>query len=579
MKLKINTQIILDFCISAFFIFFSMTVIRLFIPVGFTSKFIFLGSKLIGMIFIVLIIIFLISWFFDKNFKFKKKFNFPQLKDTILLILPLSPVIDYALINNEYLNLNGYFYLIGITLTFILFFTFIFPVLFSFIASFKTLMFAGLALSFIILNMAKISSNHNPGDTLFNSYFWIQGAYLTVLFGVLYFLYHLRKDIVYISVILFVITGIVINFFNYSFNSSTKTKEKKSDRLINFLNNQNNKIIKKKNIYILVYESYAGLETLNHYGFDNSEQMNFLKKNGFEIYHGIYSNSAISIGTTSRILEIDGNISVNGRHYTSGNAFGLDILKANGYKTLSIFKNSYFFRSPSIGWDEYYPKEDITKLGGKTLTKAIFEGQFRFDIFDDNNDYENYLNLKKKYLNSSKENTFFWTHNGYPNHSTNSGKCRINENKKYFERMEKANKEMKDDVLNILNNDKNSIIVLLSDHGPYLTKNCTILKDYEIKEIDKFDIQDRYGTFLSIYWPDDIINADQNIVIIQDILPAILSNITNNRDLFNQLKIERKLFDGFNNIVGGVNVYNGIIQGGKDDGKPLFDKRSYNLLN
>ena len=103
----------------------------------------------------------------------------------------------------------------------------------------------------------------------------------------------------------------------------------------------------------------------------------------------------LSIGTTSRILEIDSNISGDGRYYTSGNAFGLDILKANGYKTSSIFKNSYFFRSPSIGWDEYYPKEDITKLGGKTLAKAIFEGQFRFDIFDINNDYENYLNLKK----------------------------------------------------------------------------------------------------------------------------------------------------------------------------------------
>ena len=127
-----------------------MTVIRLFIPVGFTSKFIFFSSKLIGMIFIVLIIIFLISWFFDKNFKFKKKFSFPKLKDTILLILPISPVIDYALINNEYLNLNGYFYLIGITLTFILFFTIIFPVLFSFIASFKTSNVCGI--NFIIHN-------------------------------------------------------------------------------------------------------------------------------------------------------------------------------------------------------------------------------------------------------------------------------------------------------------------------------------------------------------------------------------------------------------------------------------------
>ena len=579
MKLKINTQLILDFSVSAIFILFCMTIIRFIIPVGFTSKFILLGSKLISLIIILFIIIFLVSWFFDENFKFKKKFKLPELKDTILLILPLSPVIDYMIINNDYLNLNGFFYLIGITFIFILFFTFILPILFSYFASLNFLMFAGLALTFVILNMAKISNYHNPGDNLFNIYFLSQGAYLTVLFGVLFLLYLFRKDLAYISVILFVISGIVLNFYNYSFKNSKDIKEKNSDRLITFLNNQENKIIKKKNIYILVYEAYAGLETLKHYGFDNTDQMNFLKKNGFQIYDGIYSNSALSVGTTSRILEIDGNISRDGRYYTSGNAFGLEIFRANGYKTSSIFKNSYFFHSSLIGWDDYYPKEDVTKLGAKALTKAIFEGQFRFDIFDDNNDYENYLNLKKKYLSSKKKNTFFWTHNGYPNHSTNSGKCRVNEKKMYFERMKKANKEMKDDVLNILNNDKNSIIVLLSDHGPYLTKNCTILKNYEIKEIDKFDIQDRYGTFLSIYWPDDIKNVNQNIVITQDILPTILSNITNNRNLFNELKVERKLFDGFNNILGGVTVQNGIIQGGKDNGKPLFEKRSYNLMN
>ncbi len=579
MKLKINTQLILDFSISAFFVLFSMTIMKFIIPLGFTSKFILLGSKLIGIIFIILLIIFFISWYFNKNFKFKKKVNLPELKDTILIILPLSPVIDYAFINNEYLNLNGYFYLIGITLIFILFFTFILPILFSYFASLEMLMFAGLALSFVILNMAKISSNHNPGDSFLNSYFLSQGAYLIILFGVLYLLYILRKGIAYISLILFVISGIILNSLNYSFNNSTKIQEKKSDRLITFLNNKNNKIIKKKNIYVLVYESYANLETLHHYGFDNTEQINFLKKNGFEIYHGIYSNSALSVGTTSRILEIDGKISRDGRNHTSGNAFGLEIFKANGYKTSSIFKNSYFFRSTSIGWDEYYPKEDVTKLGGKTLTKAIFEGQFRFNIFDDNIDYKNYLNLKKNYLNSAKKNTFFWTQNAYPGHSTNSGKCRINENKKYFEGMKKANIEMKEDVLNIINNDKNSIIVLLGDHGPHLTKNCSILKDYEINEIDRFDVQDRYGTFLSIYWPEDITNINQNIVITQDILPAILSNITNNRNLFNELKVERKLFDRFKSNVGGVNVYNGIIQGGKDDGKPLFEKRSYNLMN
>ena len=46
----------------------------------------------------------------------------------ILMALPMSPVIDYALINNEYLNLISLIYLFSITLTFdYYFFSFIFP--------------------------------------------------------------------------------------------------------------------------------------------------------------------------------------------------------------------------------------------------------------------------------------------------------------------------------------------------------------------------------------------------------------------------------------------------------------------
>ena len=47
---------------------------------------------------------------------------------------------------------------------------------------------------------------------------------------------------------------------------------------------------------------------------------------------------------------------------------------------------------------------------------------------------------------------------------------------RYFEEIRKANTEMKNDVLNILNNDVDPIIVLLSDHGPSLTKIAENLK-------------------------------------------------------------------------------------------------------
>ena len=552
---------------------------RFIIPKGFNAKFLLLGSKLVGLVFITLSIMLLISWFLDKNFKLNKRISFPDFKDFILIALPMSPVIDYAIINSEYLNLNGLFYLIGTTLVFTLFFSFILPILFSWFASFKILMFSGLGLSFTILSMAKISNIYNPGDDIFSAQIVAEGLYIIVLFIVLFGFFLFNKKIAYTTVILFTSIGIAFKFYDFNLSKSTEVQKTQTDRLAKFLDNKDNKIIKKKNIYIIVYESYAGLETLNHYGFDNKKHINFLEKNDFKIYHGIYSNSALSIGSTSRILEIDDKITQDGRHFTSGNAFGLEIFKANGYKTSAVFKSPYYFGSSPIKWDQYHPKERVTKLGGATLTKAIFEGEFRFDIFDDNINYEDYLKLKKINLTSSKKNTLFFTHNNYPGHSQNSGKCDANQKQHYFEGMQKANSEMKNDVLNIINNDKNSIIVLLGDHGPYLTKNCSVLGSYDINQINKYDIQDRYGAFLSIYWPKDILNINQNIISTQDILPAILSNITNNKNLFNELRVESKFFDRFKSIAGGVNVHKGILKGGKDDGKPLFDKRSYELPN
>ena len=567
------TQSIFDLSISAIFILFSMAILKFSLPQGLTTDFLLRGFNLISYIAVVLNIFFLISWYFDKDFKFKKKIELPELKDLLLLALPMAPVLDYAVLNSDYLDLFGLLYLFAITLGFTIFFSFIFPLVFSYFASFKTLMISGLALSFTIITMGKISDN--PDNFFLDNQFATQFLYLIISFVAVYLLYIFNKKVAYVAVIFFMISGIVVNFLNYSENSVKFIKED-SDRLEKFLDNKNNEIIKKKNIYLMVYESYANLETLNHYGFDNSNHIKFLEKNGFKIYHGIYSNGGLSIESTSRILEINGELSKPGRHYTSGNAFGLNVLKANNYKTIGLFKSHYFFGSAPINWDEYYPEGNAAKYFGKNLINIIFEGEFRFDVFDDFYSYDKYLELKRKYLNSIKNPSLFYTHNSYPGHSGNSGRCASNEKELYFEGMKKANVEMKNDIGNILKNDPDSIIVLLSDHGPYLTKNCRELRDYDVSEIDKYDIQDRYGAFLSIYWPKSISDNKNDIVITQDIFPAILSNITSNPKLFDELKVKRKFFDNFENNTGGVNVFDGIITGGKDLGKPLFDKRTYN---
>ncbi len=571
------TQLILDLAITGLFVLFAMTILIFLLPKGLTSEFLLRSLKLVSFVFIFLILIFFLFRKYSENFKFKKKFQIPELKDFFLIALPMSPVLDYALLNTEYLNIFGFAYLIGITLTFTIFFSFILPIIFSYFSSYKILMVSGLSLSFTILTMAKISNN--PNSHVFDSQFVTQGLYLILSFSVVYLIYLFNKRVAYFSVVLFMISGLMVSFASFFSENSIGNDNNNSYKLSNFLKNKNNKIIHKKNIYILVYESYAGLETLNFYGFDNTDQLNFLKEIGFKTYHGIYSNASKSLDTTSRILEIEGELPKHTRHYTSGNAFSLNIFKENGYETIGLFKNSYFFGSSPIKWDKYYPKANVIKLGGKSITQTIFEGEFRFNIFDEFSDYEKYLKLKKEYLTSINKPTLFYTHNARPGHSGLSGKCNPNENSLYFEGMREANVEMKNDILDILSNDNDPIIVLLSDHGPSLTKNCRELRGYTKSLIDKYDLQDRYGTFLSIYWPKDINFIDQNVVITQDIFPIILSNITNNKNLFNELKVERKFFDRYKNNVNGINVINGIITDGKDKDKPLFEIRSYTLPN
>ena len=222
MIIKRNTQLLLDFSLGGLFALISMIIMGLILPEGLTTKFLFRGSKLIGFSLVVLTLIFLICWYSDKDFKFKKKFDVPVWKDLILLTLPMSPVCDYALTNIVYLNVSGLFYIIVITLLFSIFFSFIFPIIFSYFGSFKVLMIIGLTLSFTILNLAKIAND--PNNHFFNSQFVTQGSYWIISFIIIYLLYIFYRRAAYIFCVVFMFSGVIINFYNYYLENKNKSK-------------------------------------------------------------------------------------------------------------------------------------------------------------------------------------------------------------------------------------------------------------------------------------------------------------------------------------------------------------------
>jgi len=320
-------------------------------------------------------------------------------------------------------------------------------------------------------------------------------------------------------------------------------------------------------LIVLMYESYANAETMNAYGIDNSAQIEFLKQQGFTVYDGTYSVGAESLVSMSRFLNASSALdSTNEVKFTSGDAFVPVLLNESGYTTKAVFPSDYYFGTQTPSWDEATPESRGTD-SHLPLVNGILRGEFRADTSFNAIDYDQFLSEKRGAL-AKEWNTplFLYTHNSYPGHSQNSGRCLPNETQIYRERLDVANSEMRVDVEKILEYKTDAIVIIAGDHSPYLTKNCSGLAGYPTDEIDRIDIQDRYGTFLAIRWPDSL-PSDYPIQVLQDTLPAVLASISGERSFWDSRAVEATTI-GFNS--GAVQVNDGVIVGGRHDGERLF---------
>ena len=324
------------------------------------------------------------------------------------------------------------------------------------------------------------------------------------------------------------------------------------------------------NIYLLVYDAYVINETMLSYGIDNGTQEEYLEKLGFQIYPHTYSIGYHSNGSMSRVLNASTEYYGIARRGTSGDGVVQNLLKRFGYETYGIFPSDFFFRGTISTYDYTFP--NYISAPKDLLMEAIFTGEFQFDIGFDDVSYEQFLD-KKSNLFSTKTNfpKFVYAHSSKPKHSQNSGACRTNETTLFDNRLLQANLEMGQDMQAILEYDPDAIIIVAGDHGPYLTKTCYITSGfYDLDEISRLDIQDRYGSFLAIRWPTEDFEEYDDIVVLQDLFPAIFAYIFEDQK-FLEAKVQPVLIG---NILSGANVVDGIIEGGVHDGEPLFIEKN-----
>lgn len=485
--------------------------------------------------------------------------------DFILLLLPLTPVVQYILNNQDILSLLTSLYVLVVFALFSAIFIVAIPILLGVIGSARTLMILGLAFTFTITNMAALSRQFS----------WFESGVLKIqltvfggVFVVSWLLSHLNyKKLLYLLVAVYFVTNSVIQLTIPPEESSGKTSPSTSDnKLLTLVDSR--KPVNKPNIYLLLYDAYAPNETMLTYGIDNSPQEEYLKELGFKIYPHTYSVGAASIGTMSRVLNSSTEYYGNTRRGVSGDGVVQNLLKSFGYKTYGVFPSNYFFRGVDYSYDFSFPKPSPST---SIFLEAIFMGEFRFDVEFNEQLKEQFLTTKLGiFEEDSKDPRFIYTHTNVPAHSQNSGACLPNETELFKGRLVKANLEMRQDLETITRDDPKAIVIVAGDHGPYLTKNCTLTgKKYDISEISRLDIQDRFGTFLAIKWPKKYFEKYDDITVLQDLFPSVFSFLFKDGKML-EAKVEPTILE--KERISGASVKNGIIRGGIDDGEPLFIK-------
>ncbi len=496
-----------------------------------------------------------------------KKFFF---NDFILLLLPLIPVVQYIFNNLEIVGFQESLKVLIIFVLLSILYIYIIPLIFSKFGSMRTMMSVGLSFAFTITSMPALSK-------IFGWYlqgnFLIQLVYFLIVIFIIWTLFSEKtKKILYIVILINFVISSISPFVSQKveFVPSDITNSYENHPLVSSIDGRIPLV--SPNIYFLVYESYVPKETMLGYGIDNSIQEDYLRNQSFKIYPNIYTVGSPTVESMSRVFNASVNFYGYGVRGISGDGLLHNLLKDFGYKTIGLFPDYYMFQGVGSNYNVSYPETKDNELSSSArFSLAILSGEFRdkLVIKGENPSHQQYFEAKQKIFNEiNGDQVFLYTHSDLPGHAKGLWGCLPNEKASYEEDLKSANLEMRQDVNSIIENDPAAIIIIAGDHGPYLTKNCfKTSEDYNISEIDRLDIQDRFSSFLAIRWPAEDYEKFDEISILQDLFPAIFAYMFKDETIL-EAKIKPEILT--TEVICGATVKNGIINGGINDGEPLF---------
>lgn len=137
-------------------------------------------------------------------------------------------------------------------------------------------------------------------------------------------------------------------------------------------------------------------------------------------------------------------------------------------------------------------------------------------------------------IRSGGKPTFVYIILKLPFHTHNRGKCDTKREAELYEkRVKEANKQLKWIIENVMSADKKALIIIASDHGPFLTNGCTTLRRVPKTPLP---IWDRHGAFAAIRWGDTSRNEiyDERVVSTATIFNVVISYLAGKPELMDK---------------------------------------------
>ncbi len=257
---------------------------------------------------------------------------------------------------------------------------------------------------------------------------------------------------------------------------------------------------KTPNVYFFEPDGYIGFKELGKppYSYDNTLFENFLSENTFKTYPDFRANYVTTLASNGATFSMkhhyyDFNLNIeevnNANNIIISDNPVLNAFKKNGYETYFLSESHYFLLNrPKMGYD--HCSIDFSKIS--YLHNGMGERELVVQPFI-------------KYLNDNiKKPKFFFVQLMHPwhinSHKNVSEGVEV-EKKKYFERLEEANKMLKKMFEEILKNDPNALIIMMADHGGYVGFEYT--KESYSKIEKPALINSVFKANLTLHWPEN----------------------------------------------------------------------------